>query len=57
MAAVFREASVGMRGSETARTRTPAGPSIVATTRSPLPVNATPRQSNPGPRLDAEPGA
>ena len=56
-AAVLRKGSVGMRSSETATTRTP-GPFVrAARTVSPRPVNAMPKQSNPGPMLDAVPGA
>src|SRR5262245_4657406 len=57
IAAVLRSGSVGMRGSEIETTTTPRPSTRRAATRSPLPVNASPRQSKPGPRFEVEPGA
>jgi len=56
-AAVFRAGSHGIRGSETDRTRIPASDERTASTRSPIPATAIPRQSNPGPTFDVDPGA
>src|SRR4029453_12851220 len=50
-------ASRGIRGSETETIRTPGRPARSAITVSPLPVNAIPRQSKPGPRFEVDPGA
>jgi len=55
--AVFRAGSVGIRGSDTERTRTPGSARRTAATRSPMPAIAMPRQSKPGPTFEVEPGA
>ena len=54
---VGRYAASGMRGSDTEVTCTPAVATRRAVTTSPLPATAAPRQSNPGPRFEMEPGA
>ncbi len=56
MAAVLRAASRGIRGSETETTARPAAAVVAATTVSPLPVNAMPRQSKPRPEVRGRAG-